>query len=250
MKTTVPLAILTLSLLLQVNAYDETEDDEYCSKLIRKFTNNCTTLTSTINNCCDLRKFPVSGVYKMSRGTFDKSARVYCDMVTDGGGWTVIQRNRQYSKLSFNRNWIDFEKGFGDLSADFWYGLEQIHCLTHRGLWEMRVDYQNKDRVWSYFHYTNFSVGDANEGYPLTVGGFTGIGDDYFMTQNDMEFSTPDNDNDKYLYINCASTYKSGWWYNACFKINLNRQPPKVNAVDMYFSEIKIRPKNCISYSF
>ena len=118
MKTIVLLAILRLSLLL-VNAYVEAEDDEYCSKLIRKFTSNCTTLTPTINNCCNLRKFPVSRVYKMSRGTFDKSARVYCNMITDGGGWTVIQRNRQYSKLSFNRNWLDFEKGFGDLNTDF-----------------------------------------------------------------------------------------------------------------------------------
>ena len=35
-----------------------------------------------------------------------------------------------------------------------------------------------------------------------------------------------------------------------CRKINLNRQPPEVNGVSIYFSEIKIRPRNCISYSF
>ena len=175
MKTIIPIAILTVLIsLLLVNAY-EVEDDEYCDDLIRRFTNNCTTLMSTINNCCDLRKFPVSGIYKMSRGTFDKSAVAYCDMTTDDGGWIVIQRNKRYSKMSFNKNWIDFEKGFGDLNAEFWYGLEQIHCLTQRGQWEMRVDYQNNDKIWSYFHYTNFSVGSANEGYPLTIEGFTGI---------------------------------------------------------------------------
>ena len=151
--------------------------------------------------------------------------------------------------MSFNKNWIDFEKGFGDLNAEFWYGLEQIHCLTQMGRWEMRVDYQNNDKIWSYFHYTNFSVGSTNERYPLTIEGFTGIGGNYFATHNNMKFTTADNENDNWSG-NCASHYKSGWWYNVCCKINLNRQPPEVNGVSIYFSEIKIRPRNCISYSF
>ena len=249
MKIIKSLVILSTVSLLLVNAYNVIEDDNYCNTLIKRFTKNCTTLSSTINNCCDLRKFPVSGIYRMSRGTFDKSARAYCDMITDGGGWIVIQRNKQYSTLSFNKNWIDFEKGFGDLNAEFWYGLEQIHCITQRGQWEMRVDYQNTDKIWSYLHYTNFSVGSANEGYPLTADGFTGIGGDYFATHHKMKFSTTDNDQDNWS-INCASNYKSGWWYNRCRKINLNGQPPEVNNVRVYFSEMKIRPKNCVDYSF
>ena len=104
----------------------------------------------------------------------------YCDMVTDEGGWTVIQRNRKNSNVNFNRKWIDYEKGFGNLTTDFWYGLATIHCLTQRGQWEMRVDYQKNDKTWSYLHYNQFSVGSANEKYPLTVGGFTGVGEDMF----------------------------------------------------------------------
>ena len=234
----------------------EVDNDNYCNNLIKNYTSNCTTLMSTINNCCELRKFPVSGVYRMSRGTFDKSARAYCDMTTDGGGWLVIQRNRIHSQLSFNKNWIDYERGFGDLNGDFWYGLEQIHCLTQRGQWEMRVDYKNKDKIWSYFHYTNFSVGSANEEYALTIGGFTGIGSDYFAAINTMKFTTTDNDNDKW-YSNCASTRKvsyahghSGWWYNNCGQIFPNRQPPEINRVAMHFNEMKIRPRNCVDYTF
>ena len=142
-------------------------------------------------------------------------------------------------------DWVDLPTRH----TEFWYGLEQIHCLTQRGQWEMRVDYQNKDKIWSYFHYTNFSVGSANEEYLLTVGGFTGIGGDYFAYHNNMKFTTTDNWNDKW-HRNCASNYKSGWWYNRCHKVNLNAQSPVVNGVSMYFSEMKIRPKNCIHYSF
>ena len=85
----------------------------------------------------------------MSMGTF-ATANVYCDMTTDGGGWIVIQRNRIKSQLSFNKNWREYEEGFGDLKIDFWAGLELIHTLTQRGQWEMRVDYQKNDKTWSY----------------------------------------------------------------------------------------------------
>ena len=62
-----------------------------------------------------------------------------------------------------------------------------------------------------------------------------------------MKFSTPDNDNDKENNnANCAASHKSGWWYNACYNINVNRQPPYVR-VNVLFSEMKIRPKDCIT---
>ena len=61
-----------------------------------------------------------------------------------------------------------------------------------------------------------------------------------------MKFSTPDNDNDKRGGGNCAAIYKSGWWYNICHQININRQTPQVNS-NVLFSEMKIRPKDCIT---
>ena len=116
----------------------------------------------------------------MSMGTF-VIAYVYCDMTTDGGGWIVIQRNRKNSQLSFNKNWREYEKGFGDLNKDFWTGLKLMHTLTQTGQWEMRVDYQKNDKTWSYLHYNQFRVGSASEKYPLTVGGFTGVDTDCIL---------------------------------------------------------------------
>ena len=104
----------------------------------------------------------------MSMGTFG-TVNVYCNMTTDDGGWIVIQRNRIKSQLSFNKNWREYEEGFGDLNKDFWAGLELIHTLTQRGQWEMRVDYQKNDKTWSYHHYNQFIVGSASEEYPLRV---------------------------------------------------------------------------------
>ena len=199
----------------------------------------------TINNCCDLRAFSTcSGIYKLNRKTFS-CIDVYCDMNTTNGGWIVIQRNKKDSLVNFNKNWTDYEEGFGDLHTEFWYGLENIHFLTKNGKWEMRVDYQRNDKTWSYLHYNQFSVGSASEEYPLTVGGFTGVGSDQFTSHNGIKFSTPDNDNDIHskANYNCAARYTSGWWHTACYRVNLNRQPPSVGL----FSEMKIRPKDCIT---
>ena len=75
-------------------------------------------------------------MYKMKTATF-LTAKVYCNMTTDGGGWIVIQRNRKDSQLSFNKNWRKYREGFVDLSIDFWAELELMHILTQQGQWEI-----------------------------------------------------------------------------------------------------------------
>ena len=107
----------------------------------------------------------------------------------------------------------------------------------------MRVDYQTNYKTWSYLHYNQFSVGSASEEYPLTVGGFTGVGIDWLALHNGMKFSSPDNDNDKWS-SNCAASDSSGWWHNSCHHININTQPPSVGI----YTEMKIRPKDCITH--
>ena len=125
-----------------------------------------------------------------------------------------------------------------------------MHCLTQSGQWEMRVDYQKNDKIWSYLHYNQFSVGSASEEYPLTVGGFTGVGTDHFASHplNGMKFSNADNENDKRSGSNCVADYKSGciWWHYKCYSININTQPLTVDS-SVLLSEMKINSKDCIT---
>ena len=71
------------------------------------------------------------------------TSRARCDMETDGGGWLVIQK-RINGSVDFYRNWTDYVYGFGDLEGEFWYGLENIHCLTTREDVELRIEVGNE----------------------------------------------------------------------------------------------------------
>ena len=115
----------------------------------------------------------------------------------------------------------------------------------------MRVDYQKYDKIWSYLHYNQFSVGSTGRAYPLTVGGFTGEGVDESALHpiDGMKFSTADNDNDKNSKNskNCAGSLGYGpWWHNSCSNIYINKQPPAVSG-SVLFTEMKIHQKDCIT---
>ena len=81
-------------------------------------------------------------------------------METDGGGWTVFQR-RQDGSVDFNRSWVDYERGFGNLSGEFWLGLSKLHRLTRYGIHTLRVCLGDFENNTAYAQYCTFSIGDS-----------------------------------------------------------------------------------------
>ena len=147
-------------------------------------------------------------------------SQVYCDMETDGGGWTVFQR-RQDGSVDFYRGWTDYENGFGDLTGEFWLGLSKIHRLTKEGSNTLRVDLGDFEGNTRYANYSTFSISDGSTEYILTVGGYSGTAGDSLAYHNGSRFSTIDNDNDIW-YNNCAQVWTGAWWYRSCHHSNLN----------------------------
>ncbi|XP_065896446.1 ryncolin-1-like [Dysidea avara] len=225
-----------------------------------------TNSTHVINSCCDLgygsftfsRKTRQSGIYVIPNVCRDDhlEAEAYCDTINGGGGWLVVQR-RQDGSVDFNRNWIEYENGFGKLNGEFWYGLRALHCLTDQGGWEMRMDIELANGTKIFLHYEQFKVASAKDKYKLTVGGFQGITTDPMAVHNEMNFTTKDSDNDSYMR-NCALLYapgspSGGWWhYIHCFEVAPNNFYNFHVGIflngqwhSLPFIEIKIRPPKC-----
>jgi hypothetical protein len=190
-----------------------------------------------------------------------KSIKVYCDMDTDGGGWTVFQRRDDFPRQeNFYRTWADYKEGFGDLQREFWLGNDYLSLLTNQDIYSLRFDLEdfNKDKRVALYY--GFRIANATDKYRMTVESFIkGDAGDSFTDHSGMQFSTKDQDNDISKDEACANIFKGAWWYKACHASNLNGlylrgDHPKVYAQgviwktfrDYYYSlkksEMKIRP--------
>ena len=145
----------------------------------------------------------------------------YCDMDSDGGGWTVFQR-RMDGTQNFYLNWADYERGFGDVKGEFWLGLHKIHRLTASST-KLRVDLADFDGNVRCAKYNTFRVGDSDSKFRLTVSGYSGNAGDSLGFHNNQAFSTKDRDNDSDS-SHCAQAYTGAWWYYRCHVSNLNGQ--------------------------
>ena len=133
----------------------------------------------------------------------------------------VFQR-RVDTSVSFERDWTDYAKGFGDLDGIFWLGLDQLHYLTHKYITSLSVTFVARDGRSAYAYYDKFKIGNSSEKYRLCVSGYSGSAGDSLKYHNQRKFSTRDRDNDGRLLFNCARLWSGAWWYDACAKSNLN----------------------------
>ncbi|KAH8372232.1 hypothetical protein KR093_010676 [Drosophila rubida] len=51
----------------------------------------------------------------------------------------------------------------------------------------------------------------------LHLGRFFGNTEDAMRNEENMKFTTFDRDNDHAFEYNCASRYRSGWWFRDCY---------------------------------
>lgn len=179
-------------------------------------------------HCEDLRHAGqrLSGVYTIfPLGADPNGQTVHCDMDTDGGGWTVIQRRGQFGNNAyyFYRNWTEYATGFGDPAKEYWIGNKALHALTASPEeMALRIQLTNGTGETVSVEYETFRVGSEDDFFQLELGKHLGPpGWDALSDGHQRNFTTFDRDNDRAPH-NCAVTFRGAWWHRDCHQASLN----------------------------
>uniref|UniRef100_A0A914UZ53 Fibrinogen C-terminal domain-containing protein n=1 Tax=Plectus sambesii TaxID=2011161 RepID=A0A914UZ53_9BILA len=175
-----------------------------------------TTAGEQHKDCAGWRKAgsKTNGIYTII--TTSGPLQVYCDMMTEGGGWIVIQR-RKDGTVDFTRNWADYSSGFGNLNGEFWLGNSHISDISLADVQTMRIELTNCQYNTYYEVYAHFSLTNEQSNFTLNLSGSPmGTAGDSLTSscpgqycQNGMAFTTFDRDNDNFPIGNCA-VYQTG----------------------------------------
>ncbi|KAI3358432.1 hypothetical protein L3Q82_014859 [Scortum barcoo] len=215
----------------------------------------------SFRDCAEIMRsgVTVSGIYSIRLPNSTKTVKVFCDMKTRGGGWTVLQHRRNGS-VDFQRGWRDYKMGFGELSGEHWLGNDIIHKLTSSQEYSLHVQLRDRDGNEAFSHYDRFYIDGEDNNYRLPLPpkipkgkprlleysrnarqylplpgtdnsnqaprlhaeGFSGTaGRTSSLTHSGTQFSTKDRDNDR-CTCKCAQLASGGWWFEACGPSNLN----------------------------
>uniref|UniRef100_A0A1A9WDG3 Fibrinogen C-terminal domain-containing protein n=1 Tax=Glossina brevipalpis TaxID=37001 RepID=A0A1A9WDG3_9MUSC len=143
---------------------------------------------------------------------------VPCDNNKYGNGWTIIQK-REDGSIEFQRNWVEYKSGFGNVLGEYWIGLDKLHALTTtQGRQELLVILEDYHGNTKYALYDAFEVGSEPERYKLKLGAYRGDAGDSLRYHENGQFHTKDNDRTR----KCVRNHRGGWWYKNCLTSNPN----------------------------
>ena len=178
-------------------------------------------------DCSDLPAWSTTGKYPLRPGLGHSLSIVeaFCDMDTDGGGWTVFQRRDDIKpRQDFFLGWTDYKHGFGSLTGEFWWGLNYLWQLTSAQdrRYELRVDLEDFAGNTAHAVYQGFWISSEEDGYRLSASNYSGDAGDSLGYNVNRPFTTRDRDQDSWSRVSCAERWQGAWWYGFCSLSHLN----------------------------
>ncbi len=192
-------------------------------------------------NCKDLlTKSPLtkSGMYWVDPdggGQGDPAYQVYCDMTTDGGGWTLVWSNLRggTSKPMTNMTWAAatatlpiFFKGLPSDNLEAWGVYTGIKRWAQLGNAQLRYSWSSDFGAGIQQSYRcNYGL-NASTNYAISFSACTqlvgSVAPGLVTYHNSQQFSTFDADHDNWGG-NCSTSYSgSPFWYTSCWDGNIN----------------------------
>ena len=157
--------------------------------------------------------------------------------------YIVIQRRQAPFNLRFNRTWDEFKNGFGDLTVEFWLGLEKLYRITNQPYIKYSIRLEVTSTAGSVYYYQtdNFYIAAEKERYKIVSIGSTtarNIGSDNFVSAGQI-FATREKDVAKPY-----GAYYNGFWYSNVAHVRVNSNVPRMSGTSgtIDHTEIKIRP--------
>ncbi|KAK7113418.1 microfibril-associated glycoprotein 4-like [Littorina saxatilis] len=202
--------------------------------------------TRYYNDCSDIKLYGGKlwvgdGVYNVSPPLASTPVQAYCRHISSTRTYLL---DRRKSNENFDRPFVDYRNGFGDLDSDHFIGLQNIYALTADRAYEMRVNIKmiNTDNT-SIIEYQDFKITDEDSGYRLLFNKSLARPNDCLLPLHNAKFSAKDRDRDQSSTKDCAEIRKAGFWYHgdacsACNPHGILHQPPsgkRLNTEDEAF---------------